>query len=174
MALVKPVIFQIAGFQNSGKTTLSLKIIEHLSADGLKVATIKHHGHGGKPDVLETKDSGRHISAGATVSLVEGGGRILIQAENGHWSLTEEIEMLSFFKPNAIIIEGHKNEGFPKAVILRDENDMNLVEKLTNVKVFFYRDANILPRLKNSKIPSFKTDDIHGYQWIENYIKKHQ
>lgn len=171
MALVKPVVFQIAGYQNSGKTTLILELIEKLSAGGMKIATVKHHGHGGKPDVLETKDSGRHISAGAAFSLVEGGGRILIQAEKTHWTLYEEIELLSFFKPDVILIEGYKNEKYPKAVILRDENDLSLLEKLENIKVVLYRDGNLANHLKDSSIPAFDAADQNGSLWIEDYIK---
>lgn len=171
MALVKPVLFQVAGYQNSGKTTLSIKLIEELSASGLKIATIKHHGHGGKPDVLETKDSGRHIKAGATVSLVEGGGRIIIQAEDVPWSLAKEIEMLSFFKPDVIIIEGYKNERYPKAVILRDKNDLELLEKLPNIKIIFHRDPKLASQLIDSGFPVFDTEDEAGYKWILNYIK---
>ncbi|WP_423409689.1 molybdopterin-guanine dinucleotide biosynthesis protein B [Heyndrickxia sp. MSNUG] len=171
MALVKPIIFQIAGYQDSGKTTLSLKLIEHLSASGLKIATIKHHGHGGKPEVDETKDSGRHIAAGATVSLVEGDGRILIQAEQKQWSLLEEIEMLSFFKPEVILIEGYKNEKYPKAVILRDKGDLELLDILPGIKVIFYRDASMARHLIDQDIPSFDTSDESGFTWLTNYIK---
>ena len=49
MALVTPFIFQIVGYQNSGKTTFLNKLISHLTAVGINTATIKHHGHGGKP-----------------------------------------------------------------------------------------------------------------------------
>ena len=171
MALVKTVIFQVAGFQDSGKTTLSLKLIEHLSACGLNIATIKHHGHGGKPEVLETKDSGRYIAAGAAVSLVEGDGRILIQAEQKQWSLLEEIEMLSFFKPDVILIEGYKNEKYPKAVILRDNGDLELLDILPGIKVIFYRDASLARHLIDQDIPSFDTSDESGFTWLTNYIR---
>lgn len=173
MALVKPFIFQISGYQNSGKTTLCLKLIEHLSACGLKIATIKHHGHGGKPEVLETKDSGRHILAGAAVTLVEGGGRILIQAEQKQWSLEEEVELLSFFKPDVILIEGYKNEKYPKAVILRDDGDLELLD-LPELKVVFYRDTRLAKNLLNLPIPAFDTIDESGFVFITNYIKEHK
>jgi len=170
VALVKPVIFQVAGYQDSGKTTLSLKLIEHLSASGLKIATVKHHGHGGKPEVNESKDSGRHIAAGAAVSLVEGEGRILIQAEQKQWTLLEEIEMLSFFKPDVILVEGYKNEKYPKAVILRDEGDLELLDKLPDIKVVFYRDTRLSKHLKDQAIPAFDTSDVSGFAWLANYI----
>lgn len=44
-------ILQIVGYQNSGKTTLMEKLIQALTYEGMKVATIKHHGHGGYPEV---------------------------------------------------------------------------------------------------------------------------
>ncbi len=54
-------ILQIVGFQNSGKTTLTEKLIFRASIAGLKAASIKHHGHGGTPDTeLSSKDSIRH------------------------------------------------------------------------------------------------------------------
>ena len=170
MALVKPVLFQVAGYQNSGKTTLSLKLIEQLAAAGLKVATAKHHGHGGRPDVVESKDSGMHVKAGAAVSLVEGGGRMIIHAENEKWSLSEEIEMLSCFKPDVILIEGYKKEPYPKAVILRDESDLELVEKLHNIQVVLYRDPELANILNDSDLPVLNIDD--GVSWILEYITK--
>ena len=170
MALVKPVLFQIAGYQNSGKTTLSLTLIKQLTSAGLKVATVKHHGHGGKPEVVEAKDSDKHIKAGAAVSLVEGGGRMVIQAEKGPWSLAEEIDMLSFFKPDVILIEGYKNEPFPKAVILRDEKDLELVEKLQNIQVILCRDPGLQDLLKDTALTVLNMDE--GVSWILGEITK--
>lgn len=172
MALVKPVVFQVVGYQNSGKTTLSLKLIQHLAAVGIKVATIKHHGHGGKPDVKESKDSGRHIAAGAAVSVVEGEGRLLIQAEQEHWSLQDEIEMLNFFKPDVILIEGHKNEKYPKAVILRNEGDLELIVKLPNIRVVFYMDKGLAKQLNDLSIPAFELNDESGLAWLTDYINE--
>lgn len=171
MALVKPILFQVVGYQNSGKTTLTLKLIEYLSARGLKVATVKHHGHAGKPEVLESKDSGRHISAGAAVSLVEGGGRILIQAEQKEWSLEEEIEMLTFFEPDVVLIEGYKHEKYPKAVILRDAEDLELLGLLPDIKIVFYRDAQLANQFNDHAIPAYYTGDDTGYQWLTRFIE---
>lgn len=55
MAVVTPIIVQVVGFQNSGKTTFVKKLLQELSKQNIYVATIKHHGHGGKPDVVEKK-----------------------------------------------------------------------------------------------------------------------
>ncbi|WHX41897.1 molybdopterin-guanine dinucleotide biosynthesis protein B [Mesobacillus sp. AQ2] len=168
--MVKPVLFQVAGYQNSGKTTLSLNLIQQLSAAGLEVATIKHHGHGGKPDIAEEKDSGRHMGAGAVVSLVEGGGRLVLHAENRQWSLAEEIEVLSCFETDVILIEGYKREAYPKAVILRNEADLELLKVLANIKVVFYRDPNLANLLKDCACPVFQMEDDRGVNWVLDYI----
>ena len=97
MALVKPVIYQVVGYQNSGKTTFLLKLIQVLKGYDLKVATIKHHGHGGYPDVSQQKDSSKHLDAGAAVALVEGEGRIVLQAEDSNWNLDEQIKLMELF-----------------------------------------------------------------------------
>lgn len=88
MAMVKePVIFQVSGYQNSGKTTLINKLISGLKEKGLSVITIKHHGHGGKPEAPEGKDSTSHIESGAAASLVEGEADCLcmLRRKAGAW-----------------------------------------------------------------------------------------
>ncbi|WLR53866.1 molybdopterin-guanine dinucleotide biosynthesis protein MobB [Mesobacillus subterraneus] len=94
---------------------------------------------------------------------------MVIHAENGDWSLSEEIAMLSFFKPDVILIEGYKNESYPKAVILRDESDLEMVEKLKNIQVVLCRKAELVNMLKGSSIPVFEIEE--GVNWILEYIR---
>ena len=49
-----------------------------LAESEMKVATIKHHGHGGFPS--SAKDSERHRKAGAVVSSVEGAGLLSLSS----------------------------------------------------------------------------------------------
>jgi molybdopterin-guanine dinucleotide biosynthesis adapter protein len=134
MALVKPIIYQIVGYQNSGKTTFILKLIEALKNEGIKSVTIKHHGHGGRPDVIPQKDSTKHLKAGALAALVEGDGRLVLQADESFLTLDEQIRFLDFFKPDIILIEGHKKQSYPKLLILRNMNDLSLIANVTNIK----------------------------------------
>jgi len=79
-------VLQIVGYQNSGKTTLAEKLISYACNKGLRVGSIKHHGHGGAPASNLTKDSTRHAQAGAVVSAVEGDGVVQLQlAKNTYW-----------------------------------------------------------------------------------------
>jgi molybdopterin-guanine dinucleotide biosynthesis adapter protein len=127
-------ILQIVGFQNSGKTTLMEKLINKAAMDGLNVASIKHHGHGGAPDNQQvSKDSIRHQKAGAMVSGVEGNGVLQIAGRRDRWSLEEIIEIYHFFSPDALFIEGYKQENYQKVVLIRDESDFPKLQSLTNI-----------------------------------------
>lgn len=172
MALVKPVIFQIAGYQNSGKTTFISRLINALTKEDLLVATIKHHGHGGKPDLPENKDSSRHIAAGAMASLVEGNGHILLQAEAVKSALEDQIALMSFFQPDIILIEGHKKADYDKALIIRDRADLELFGELSNIKLLLSRDSNLTLQLKDqSDLPVFAMDDESGLDWLISYLR---
>jgi molybdopterin-guanine dinucleotide biosynthesis protein MobB len=56
----------IVGRKNSGKTTLITELVEHLTARGCRVGTIKHTHHHHELDT-PGKDSHRHREAGAAV-----------------------------------------------------------------------------------------------------------
>ncbi|WP_136699663.1 molybdopterin-guanine dinucleotide biosynthesis protein B [Bacillus fungorum] len=133
MAMGKaPSILQIVGYQNSGKTTFVEKFVCTLAERKMKVATIKHHGHGGFPEVAQ-KDSERHRKAGAVVSSVEGAGLLSLSSLREEWSLQEIIRLYEFFEVDTIVIEGYKNESYPKVVLLRSEEDAELLHKVENV-----------------------------------------
>jgi molybdopterin-guanine dinucleotide biosynthesis adapter protein len=172
MAMVTPFIFQVVGFQNSGKTTFLNQLLEKLSVEDIRIGTIKHHGHGGKPEINEKKDSARYSKVGAIASLVEGEGRLLLQAEKSNWSLEEQIKILTPFDLNLILIEGHKYEDFPKAVIIRNENDLCLLNELKNVVIVLCRDDSLRKQVKwNNPVPFFDINQNDPYTWVIQYFK---
>ncbi|KEK24526.1 molybdopterin-guanine dinucleotide biosynthesis protein B [Bacillus gaemokensis] len=126
-------ILQIVGYQNSGKTTLMKKLIQVLTQEGMKVATIKHHGHGGYPE-LPQKDSECHRQAGAVVSGVEGAGLLSLSSLRDEWSLQDIIRLYEFFEVDIILIEGYKKEKYPKVVLLRSAEELDLLNTMENVK----------------------------------------
>ncbi|MBT2653843.1 molybdopterin-guanine dinucleotide biosynthesis protein B [Bacillus sp. ISL-18] len=169
MALVKPFIFQVVGYQNSGKTTILTKLIKNLSDRGRRTVTIKHHGHGGKPAVPEQKDSSRHLSSGALASLVEGSGRMILQADPQNLSLEEQIELIKFFQPDVIIIEGYKYKDYPKLLLLRNKEDLPLLDVTTKICAVGYWSEE----LNNDYLyPSFSINDDAMIHWIAEFILK--
>ncbi|RDU35648.1 molybdopterin-guanine dinucleotide biosynthesis protein B [Neobacillus piezotolerans] len=139
--MVRPFVFQVAGYQNSGKTTLAEELIRRLKEAGVDVASIKHHGHGGKPDIPSEKDSSRHIDAGASAALVEGNGRLILHSEKNAWPLEDQIRILSTFDPEAILIEGHKYASYPKIVLIRNREDEKGLLGLENIIAAAYWDT---------------------------------
>lgn len=173
MALVKPVVFQIVGFQNSGKTTFTLKLIERLKNYQLQTVTIKHHGHGGKPDASMSKDTGKHLTSGALASIVEGGGRILLQAEDIVCNLDDQVELMKFFKPDVIIVEGYKLEHYPKLLLVRETSDIRLLEKVNNVLAVISWDDEIKEQLKEKWTgPTFLISEETAIQWTIQYVQE--
>ncbi|WP_318505108.1 molybdopterin-guanine dinucleotide biosynthesis protein B [Bacillus sp. T3] len=167
----KPLIFQLVGYSNSGKTTFMTKLVECLSLENKKVVTLKHHGHGGQPEVIAKKDSSQHINAGALASLVEGEGRIVLQSDRLAWPLSEQLELLSFFQPDFIFIEGYKNEDYPKVILVKNSEDCELLDTLTNlVAVFYWDEAYETLLRRNNELPLFHLSDQAGLKWLMDYL----
>ncbi|QOR67548.1 molybdopterin-guanine dinucleotide biosynthesis protein B [Cytobacillus suaedae] len=128
-----PVI-QVVGYQNSGKTTYVEKLIKQATLLGLRVATVKHHGHGGEPDMIETgKDSDRHRIAGALATSVEGDGVLQLYCKRGEWQLNDILTIYQQLPIDLVIVEGYKKENYPKVVLVRNEDDLPLLDQLTNI-----------------------------------------
>ncbi|RSL33623.1 molybdopterin-guanine dinucleotide biosynthesis protein B [Salibacterium salarium] len=154
-------VLQIVGYKGSGKTTLMEKLIVAASEKGFKAASIKHHGHGGTPDSPH-KDSDRHVNAGAAVASVEGNGMLQLQAI-AEWQLHDLIHLYQFFQPDIIFVEGYKEEAYPKVVLLRNEEDSELLQTCRNVICVITQDESHVSR----DIPSFLQENNHHYI---NYI----
>lgn len=162
-------VLQIVGFQNSGKTTLMEKLISALSQQGYRVASIKHHGHGGKPSVSPAarKDSARHQHAGAFLSGVEGAGELHLTVEKDFWSLKDLLKLYGQFSPDIILVEGYKREPFPKVALLRSKDDESLLE-LDNIAAVISWVPQAQP--KNSSGFLIEEDDRY-IPWLINYVR---
>ncbi|MDN0063197.1 cyclic pyranopterin monophosphate synthase MoaC [Collinsella ihumii] len=110
------------GYQNSGKTTLVEKIIKRLTQRGLRVGSIKHHGHKGFDIDQPGKDSWRHAQAGSRhVGLVAPG-------QYAEYAYTEnEVpvgDLLTHYTDvDIVIVEGYKTAGLPNIVVTRSGVD---------------------------------------------------
>ncbi|MFK3937153.1 molybdopterin-guanine dinucleotide biosynthesis protein B [Alkalihalobacillus sp. NPDC078783] len=166
---IKPVIVQIVGFKNSGKTTLMNQLIQEAVNYKLEVGTIKHHGHGGVPDVPITQnDSARHFSHGATVSAVEGAGSLQLQASVPDGDLASSVQILENWPLDLILIEGYKQWAYPKIVLLRSEDDQSLLD-LTHIVAVVLEDQMDLTQ----SYPAFLRDEKASYiPWIMDYIRR--
>lgn len=155
-------ILQVVGYQNSGKTTLIEKLISRAAQEGLRAASIKHHGHGGAPAYeAPSKDSIRHYEAGAIVSSVEGDGVLQLRAKIEDLNLEKMIQLYQFFSIDVLFVEGYKQESYPKVVLLRDEQDLSMLSSLTNVQCIISHvqlDQNLV---RNYKVFQLNEDRLY-------------
>lgn len=111
----KPYVLQVCGLKNTGKTTFMNGFIAFLKENGYAVGTIKHDGHEFETS-HQKEDNFQHYHSGANTSIVFSNGQYLcIQREKKE--LSELIQQLQ--NMDIILIEGCKNEAYPKVELLR-------------------------------------------------------
>lgn len=134
MAMGDPVILQVVGYQNSGKTHLTCTLVEEATKLGLRVGTLKHHGHSGEPlTKVSQKDSSKHFEAGAKVSAVEGEGELHLTARLDDQAASHFLTLYKQMNIELILIEGYKTWNYPKVVMIRDKKDESLISELNHV-----------------------------------------
>lgn len=107
-------IFGITGWKNSGKTTLTERLVAHFTALGFKVATVKHAHHAFDID-KEGTDSYCHRQAGAVETAIVSANRWALMHElrsEQEPPLSEIIKQMS--PADLVLVEGYKNDAHPK------------------------------------------------------------
>jgi len=153
---MKQRIIGVAGFKNSGKTTLVERLVTELTSRGYRISTIKHAHHSFDID-HEGRDSFRHRAAGASQVAV---------VSRHRWAVINELrddpepslqEMLEKLDPcDLVIIEGYKRDGHDKIEVRNvDSDNPHLVDE----------DKTIVAVAANGSIgecpvPVFDRDDI--------------
>ena len=125
------------GYQNSGKTTLVEKVIAALTARGVRVGTVKHHGHAGFDIDVPGKDSWRHAQAGSRHVGVVSATRYAEYADTeAEFSLDRLLAR--YTDVDVVLVEGYKSAGLPNIVVarsgvdrLRGANSLDLVDERT-------------------------------------------
>ena len=108
------------GYQNSGKTTLVEKVIAELTRRGLRVGSLKHHGHHGFDIDCLAKDTWRHHQAGSKHVGLICATRWAEYADTREEDEMPARELLSRYNDvDVVIIEGYKTEGFDNIVVAR-------------------------------------------------------
>jgi molybdopterin-guanine dinucleotide biosynthesis protein B len=118
---LKGRLIGVVGWKNSGKTTVVESLVKHLSARGYRVGTVKH----APADVAlqpGTKDSARHLGAGADVSAVSGDLTVVFGRTQGDDVETVAARYLSLC--DVIIAEGFKHTHIPKVAVIAEGDDI--------------------------------------------------
>ena len=128
----KMKIASIVGKKNTGKTSLTVKIISELTKRGYNVASIKHSHHSIEMD-KENTDTWKHKQAGANL-VVGVGSTTFFNARKEH-DLNRILYLLKHFDDfDFVIIEGYKSYNYPKIITspnVRDEYTIAEVDSFT-------------------------------------------
>jgi molybdopterin-guanine dinucleotide biosynthesis protein B len=112
-------VIGVAGWKNSGKTTLVTRLVAELTRRGFNVATVKHAHHNFQIDDAET-DSARHRRAGATQVTIVSPKRWAMVRELGAAPEPSLDEMIGRLEPcDLVIVEGYKAAPIPKIEVRR-------------------------------------------------------
>ncbi|OAV50706.1 molybdopterin-guanine dinucleotide biosynthesis protein B [Rhizobium sp. WYCCWR10014] len=112
--MTAPKIFGIAGWKNSGKTGLAVRLVTEFTRRGYRISTIKHAHHDFDIDKVGA-DSYRHRQAGAHEVTIVSGTRYAIMHELRGAPEPEFEEILARLAPcDLVLIEGYKREPIPK------------------------------------------------------------
>jgi len=107
-------VFGITGWKNSGKTTLTERLVTELSRRGWKVSTVKHAHHDFDID-KEGTDSFRHRQAGASeVAIVSGRRWALMHELRGEDEPTLDAVLRRLAPCDLVLVEGYKRENHKK------------------------------------------------------------
>ena len=108
-------VLGITGWKNSGKTTLTEKLVAELVGRGFNVSTVKHAHHDFDID-KEGADSFRHRAAGASEVAIVSGRRWALMHELRNAEREPPLEdILARLAPcDLVIVEGYKREAHPK------------------------------------------------------------
>lgn len=164
-----PVV-AIVGWKNSGKTTLTIRLVAELVSRGHNVATVKHAHHAFQIDDGET-DSARHRRAGARQVAVVSPARVALIKELYGRPEPDLREVLQMLDPcDLIVLEGYKSAPVPKIEARR----------LASIsrEPMAPRDANVIAIAADHETeapgrPAFALDDITGLaDFIEREVMR--
>jgi len=161
-ALIKPPLVSVAGFSNSGKTTLISRLIEVFSGQGLKVAAIKHARHGFDMD-HPGKDTQKHRNAGAYGVLVAAADQFAVIRDIDTEPSPLDLACLYFPDADLVLVEGYKTAEIPKMVIAQVPEDFAAFENDPFVIAVVGHPFN------SSPLPFFHRDDVSA---IADFIQK--
>lgn len=109
----QPAVFGFYGSSNTGKTTLIVKIIEKLTKEGYKVATIKKTDK--KIDIdKKDKDTWKHGQAGARLVVLSSSHEtdFIVKENMKIDDIIQSISKMGYY--DVIIVEGARDSSIPK------------------------------------------------------------
>lgn len=153
----KPV-FGVVGWKNSGKTTLTSRLVRELTQRGYAVSVIKH-AHESFDIDHPGRDSFRIREAGACEVMLSSPRRFALMRELGDApEMTLEDLLGHAGSCDVVLVEGYKRDDYPKIEIRRDGARSR--EPLSTEFPGVVAIASDRPKDEQESLPVFQVDDI--------------
>jgi len=157
---MSPPLFGVAGWKNSGKTTLMVGLIGELNTRGYSISVIKH-AHANFEIDHPGRDSFKMRSAGACQIVLSSPKRFALMRELGSAPELAFGDLLAYADGcDLILVEGFKREALPKIEIRRDGAASR--EPLHGTVPGIVAIASDRPQDETDPLPVFQLDDISG------------
>ena len=154
---MSPPLFGVAGWKNSGKTTLMTRLIAELAARGHAVAVIKH-AHEAFDIDQQGRDSFKMREAGACEVALSSPRRFALMRELGEAPEMSLVEILARVgRCDLVLIEGFKRDDFPKIEVRREgaRSRTPLYGEVPGIVAI----ASDRPETETETMPVFQIDD---------------
>lgn len=126
-------IVSIVGRKNTGKTSLTVKVIEELTRRGYNVASIKHSHHTMEMD-KENTDTWKHKQAGSKV--VVGIGSTTFFNVRREMDLNRLLFLIRYMDDiDFVVIEGFKKYNYPKIITSPDVRDEYTIKEVDSFSI---------------------------------------
>jgi molybdopterin-guanine dinucleotide biosynthesis adapter protein len=161
-------IISIVGRSNTGKTTLIEKLVPELCRRGYRVATIKHAAGGFELD-REGKDSWRHKKAGAYKTILVSPSELALMEVFEREYSVEELLDLYIKDADVVLLEGHKNNPYPKIEMLRKDVDSMQLDGKEHLLIAVAGDKR-----SDAGVPHFQMEEIQKLADLleERYLRR--
>jgi molybdopterin-guanine dinucleotide biosynthesis protein B len=176
------LVIAAVGTSGSGKTTTLEYLIQHLSAEGYKIGSIKHIHHEGFTIDKKGTDTWRHAKAGAkvTVAVSPEETTMITKTDAALNDLDKVIGLLGGKQLDIIFIEGFhklitKRTDVPKIITAKDEANLKRTLKGTAEPILAVTGviSKNKPAISGLKIPiiDLKTEGKQLLQLIKKNAK---
>lgn len=159
-------VIGVAGFKNSGKTTLVEKLVTELTRRGHRISTVKHAHHSFDID-HEGRDSFRHRKAGAAEVAVVSRSRWAIIHESRDEAEPSLEDILAKLAPcDLVIVEGYKRDSHHKIEVRNLGLDHPQLAGEDPTVVAIAANGPVSP----APVPAFDRDDVGA---LASFIQQH-
>ena len=158
-----PPVITVTGWSNSGKTTFLTQVVQLLTAEGLRVAVIKHHGHAPGGVDQQGKDSWKYAQAGANPVVLSASSQYAVFVSTPQAEATRD-ELIAQLPAGVdlVLVEGFRAEAEGAVEVCRVANGKGPKLAPEERIALVSDDEQLIAAVRAEGKPTFALDDFAG------------